>query len=277
MKSETVTAQEKLKSKIANGLHVCVGLDTDITKIPKHLLKNKNPVTEFNKIIIENTFEHAAAYKINYAFYEKDGSKGLDNISETLTLFPTKDHLIIADAKRGDIGNTSQMYAKSVFEHFGFDAVTLHPYMGFDSLEPFLNYSDKINFVLALTSNPGSNDFEKLVLGDGQYLYQRVIKTIREWNKKKNCGIVFGATNLSELQTNIKDFGDLPLLLPGVGSQGGNLEEVVKTFYSNNNHNFIINVSRALIYCSDSQDFGRYVSDSIQQYNVEIKKFSNRL
>ncbi|MDQ7816988.1 MAG: orotidine-5'-phosphate decarboxylase [Melioribacteraceae bacterium] len=267
-----MTAQQKLKNKIENGLHLCVGLDTDITKIPKHLFSSDNPVTEFNKIIIENTYEHAAAYKINFAFYEKDGSKGLDNILETLTFFPSKDPLLIADAKRGDIGNTSQMYAKSVFEHFGFDAVTLHPYMGFDSLEPFLNYSDKINFILALTSNPGSNDFEKLKLEDGQYLYQKVIKSIKEWNKKNNCGIVFGATNLSELQSNIKDFGEMPVLLPGFGSQGGNLEEVVRTFYSNNNNNFIINVSRALIYCNGSPGFGKNVSDSIQQLNEEIKK-----
>lgn len=266
-----MTAQLKLKSKIESGKHICIGLDTDITKIPKHLLSFKNPVKEFNKIIIENTYEYAAAYKINFAFYEKDGSKGFENILETLTFFPSKDVLIIADAKRGDIGNTSQMYAKSIFEHFGFDAVTLHPYMGRDSIEPFLNYSDRINFVLALTSNPGSNDFEKLRLEDGQFFYQKVIKTVRQWNERNNCGIVFGATNLSELQDNIKDFGNLPILLPGVGSQGGNLEEVVKAFKMNTNNNFIINVSRALIYCDESPEFGNKVSSTIRQLNEIIK------
>lgn len=272
-----MTALQKLKSKIESGNHICIGLDTDITKIPKHLLSAKNPVTEFNKIIIEHTYEYASAYKINFAFYEKDGSKGLDNILETLSFFPSKDVLIIADAKRGDIGNTSLMYAKSIFDHFGFDAVTLHPYMGHDSIEPFLNYSDRINFILALTSNPGSNDFEKLRLEEGEFLYQKVIKNVKQWNYRNNCGIVFGATNLTELQDNIKDFGDLPVLLPGVGSQGGNLEEVVNTFKMNNNHNFIINISRALIYCDESPEFGNKVSGTIRQLNEIIKNNLNRL
>ncbi len=247
-------------------------MDTDLNKIPKHLHRSKNPVTEFNKIIIESTYKYAAAYKINFAFYEKDGTKGLDNILETLSYLPDREILTIGDAKRGDIGNTSQMYAQSVFDHFNFDSITVNPYMGFDSVEPFLNYNDKLVFILALTSNPGSKDFEKLKLSDGNYLYQKVIDTIISWNANKNCGLVFGATNLSELTENITAFGELPILLPGVGTQGADLEGVVRTFHSNDNHNFIVNVSRALIYCDSSDSFAQKVSKSILELNESISK-----
>ncbi|HOI30810.1 MAG TPA: orotidine-5'-phosphate decarboxylase [Melioribacteraceae bacterium] len=265
-----MNALQKLNERFKNGFHICVGLDTDITKIPKHLLKNSNPVEEFNKIIIDNTHRHAAAYKINFAFYEKDGSKGFDNIHRILEYLKNLPCLIIADAKRGDIGNTSLMYAQSVFDHFGFDAVTLHPYMGFDSIEPFLNYQDKLNFILALTSNPGSADFEKQMLADNTFLYQKVISKVLKWNNLKNCGIVFGATNLNELQDNINSFGELPVLLPGVGSQGGDLNEVVSVFNSVNNRNFLINVSRALIYSDGSENFGRKAYEYISFMNDSV-------
>lgn len=267
-----MNAQKKLKSRIEKGFHVCVGLDTDLNKIPEHLRSSKNPVTEFNKIIIESTYNYTAAYKINFAFYEKDGTKGLDNILETLSYLPDSEILTIGDAKRGDIGNTSKMYAQSVFDHFNFDSITVNPYMGFDSVEPFLTYNDKLIFILALTSNPGSKDFEKLKLADGNYLYQTVINTVNSWNVNKNCGLVFGATNLSELTENINAFGELPILLPGIGAQGGDLEGVVKTFLSNNNHNYIINVSRALIYCDSSESFAQKVKGSIQELNESISK-----
>ncbi len=267
-----MNAQQKLKSRIEKGFHVCVGLDTDLNKIPEHLRNCKNPVTEFNKIIIESTYNFAAAYKINFAFYEKDGTKGLDNILETLSFLPDKEILTIGDAKRGDIGNTSQMYAKSVFEHFNFDSITVNPYMGFDSVEPFLHYHDKLIFILALTSNPGSKDFEKLKISDGGYLYQKVIDKVTNWNTNNNCGLVFGATNLSELEENISSFGELPILLPGIGAQGGDLGGVVKTFLSNNNQNFIINVSRAIIYCDSSESFAQKVNQSILELNESISK-----
>lgn len=267
-----MTAQQKLKKRLDQGLHICVGLDTDISKIPEHLHSSPNPVLEFNKIIIENTYKYAAAYKINFAFYEKEGTQGFDNILETINYLPFKEILTIGDAKRGDIGNTSQMYAKSVFEYFNFDSITINPYMGFDSIQPFLSYHDKINFILALTSNPGSNDFEKLKLDNGLYLYQQVINTVTSWNVEKNCGLVFGATNLDELKANINLFRDLPILLPGVGSQGGDLEGVVKTFRNANNNNFIINVSRALIYCDSSMEFGKKVNQALQELNRTISK-----
>ena len=264
------TAIGKLNSKCKNGLHICVGLDTDIKKIPKHLLSQPNPVYEFNKIVIENTIEEAAAYKINFAFYEKDGIKGIENIQKTLELIPN-DILTIADAKRGDIGNTSQMYAESIFEHFRFDSVTLHPYMGYDSLAPFLDYPDKLNFILALTSNKGAADFEKLQLTNGRYLFQKVIEKVNDWNKAGNCGIVFGATNLDELQENMQNFGNLPVLLPGVGEQGGNLQEIVKAFKNRAKLNYLINISRALLYNNNSEHFSKYVKLKIKKYNETVR------
>ena len=214
-----MNALEKLAKKNSQGYHICVGLDTDINKIPKHLLSFDDPVFEFNKRIIEATSKTAAAYKINFAFYETAGSKGFESLKKTIALLPG-DVLTIGDAKRGDIGNTSQMYASSVFEHFGFDAITLHPYMGSDSLKPFLDYGDKLNFVLVLTSNPGASDFEKLKLEDGSYVFQKVISTVAGWNEKGNCGFVFGATKIDELKENILSFKGMPVLLPGVGAQG---------------------------------------------------------
>ncbi|MCX6170923.1 MAG: orotidine-5'-phosphate decarboxylase [Ignavibacteriales bacterium] len=265
-----MTAREKIENKISSGHHICVGLDSDITKIPKYLLSHSNPILEFNKIIIENTYQDAAAYKINFAFYEKDGSRGFETIHKTMELI-SNDVLTIADAKRGDIGNTSQMYAQSIFDHFGFDAVTLHPYMGFDSLSPFIDYKNKLNFILALTSNSGASDFEKQKLENGYFLYQHVIKKILEWNQNQNCGIVFGATNIDELKNNIESFGSIPVLLPGVGTQGGSLEEVTHAFSKLRNMNFIMNISRALIYSDSTENFGSVINKIIKQYNSAIQ------
>lgn len=264
-----ITAQQKLANAVKQNKHICVGLDTDLNKIPKHLLSLENPVLEFNKIVIENTQQEAAAYKINFAFYEKDGVKGFENIHRTIELIPS-DILTIGDAKRGDIGNTSEMYADSIFNLFNFDSITLHPYMGHDSIQPFLKFTDKINFVLALTSNPGSSDFEKQKLADGSYLFQKVIEKVNEWNNAKNCGIVFGATNAYELSENIQSFNGLPILLPGVGAQGGNLSEVIKIFQKAGNPNYLINISRALIYCNSSESFGNKIKQEIINLNRAI-------
>lgn len=265
-----MTAIEKLQQKLKKNLHICVGLDTDINKIPDYLKKEKNPVLEFNKIIIENTYNHAAAYKINFAFYEKDGIKGIENLLATIELIP-EDILIIGDAKRGDIGNTSKMYAESIFNTFGCDAVTLHPYMGFDSIEPFLHYKDKLNFILALTSNKGANDFEKILLKNDKFLFQTIIEKVKEWNFNKNCGIVFGATNIEELKENADIFDDLFILLPGIGAQGGDLNEVVKIFDGRKNNNYLINVSRSLIYCDNSEDLPFSVEREIRKLNLIVQ------
>ena len=255
-------SREKIFKKNGEGKFICVGLDTDVNKIPAFLKKDSDGVFKFNQAIIEATKNYAAAYKINFAFYEHAGAKGILELEKTVELIP-KDILSIADAKRGDIGNTSEMYAKSVYEHFKFDAVTLHPYMGKDSLQPFLDYSDKMNYILVLTSNPGANDFEKLELKDGSLLYQRVLKNVSDWNQNKNCGIVFGATKLDELKTNIKDFGNLSVLLPGVGAQGGSLEDVSKIFKDNNRKNYLVNVSRGIIYKSSGEDFAEAARNEI--------------
>lgn len=267
-------AIEKLRGKTEKGKHICVGLDSDIKKIPAHLLSAANPILEFNKIIIESTSEDAAAYKINFAFYEKDGAKGFDTIRQTLEFIP-KDILTIADAKRGDIGNTSQMYAESIFDKLNFDSITLHPYMGFDSLSPFLEYEDKLNFILALTSNSGSSDFEKQKLADGKFLYQSVIQKINQWNTKQNCGLVFGATNLDELKENVDSFNTMPVLLPGVGAQGGSIEDVVKIFSEKKNKNYLINISRALIYPDHSEHFSKAVYNSLKKYNTSVLEIEN--
>lgn len=262
-------ALQKLQSRFDKKFHIAVGLDSDINKIPEHLKSEKDPIYEFNKIIIENTKDLACSYKLNLAFYESEGIKGLESLERTLELIP-EEVLIIGDAKRGDIGNTSKMYAVSIFDHFKFDSITLHPYMGYDSVNPFIEYEDKLSFVLALTSNKGSADFEKLKMEDGDYLYQKVIKTVHKWNIYKNCGIVFGATNPEELKNNIGIIDDLPVLLPGVGAQGGSLEDVVKTFDSAGSRNFIINVSRGLIYADGSEGFGEVTRAELKKYNEKI-------
>lgn len=269
-----MTAQEKLQIQISEGRHIAVGIDPDLNKIPSHLKSEKNPILVFNKEIIESTYEQAACYKLNFAFFEKSGPEGFETLSETINYIP-KDKLIIADAKRGDIGNTSKMYAESVFNHFNADAVTLHPYMGYDSVEPFLGFKDKLNFILALTSNKGSMDFEKLVLSDGSLLFQRVIEKALEWNAEGNCGVVFGATNEKELEDNISLFGDMPVLLPGIGAQGGSLERVVHTFYLNGKNKYLINVSRSILYKDNSKDFGRAARKEIIELNREVEQYSS--
>jgi orotidine-5'-phosphate decarboxylase len=264
-----MTAREKIIRKNNEGKFICVGLDTDLSKVPSLLQKEKFPVLSFNKHIIEATKDLAAAYKINFAFYEKNGLKGIEELEKTIDLIPT-DTLSIADAKRGDIGNTSQMYASSVYDYYKFDSITLHPYMGKDSLDPFLDYSSKLNFILVLTSNPGANDFEKLELKTGGYVYQEILKQINFWNEKKNCGIVFGATKIEELKNNIDNFGELTVLLPGVGAQGGSLEDVVKVFKDHKRKNYIVNVSRGIIYKSQGNDFAEAARNELQRLNEII-------
>lgn len=266
-----MTAWDKLQNKFQTGLHICVGLDSDIKRLPEHLRNFDDPVLEFNKQIIEATKNKAAAYKLNLAFYEKDGIAGQKRLEQTLEFIPD-DILTIGDAKRGDIGNTSKMYAKAIFDYLNFDASTLHPYMGFDSVQPFLEYNNKLNFILVLTSNPSNKDFEKLETTNGKFLYQEVLLKVTEWNNNKNCGIVFGATNPNELKENLNLFGTLPVLLPGVGSQGGSLEEVVSIFESSGNSNYLVNISRGLIYCDDSEKFAEKTEAKLDYYNSQVNE-----
>ncbi len=269
-----MTALEKLNNVNSKGKFICVGLDTDIKKIPEHLRSLTLPKYEFNREIIEHTSDYAAAYKINFAFYENSGADGFKELKKTIEIIP-EDILIIGDAKRGDIGNTARMYADSIFNYFGCDASTVNPYMGEDSVQPFLQFESKLNFVLALTSNPGSADFEKLKLKNGDFLYQQIIRKTVEWNSSKNCGIVFGATHPEDLKNNMKLIGDLPVLLPGVGSQGGSLEDTIYAFSEAKRLKFLINVSRGIIYKSSGKDFAEAAAEELNILNTKVKKELN--
>ena len=271
-----MSSLEKLKNNNNNFKFISVGLDTDISKIPDFLLKTKNPIYEFNKIIIENTIDSTAAYKINLAFYEANGTLGLDAISSTIDLIKkNSDVLIIADGKRGDIGNTSQMYAKALYDVFGFDAVTINPFMGFDSIEPFIKYKNKLNFILTLTSNPGANDFQKLKLFNGNYLFQEILLRINQWNEENNLGIVFGATKLNDLKDNLELIKKFPVLIPGVGTQGGNLSEIVTLFKNVNFNTFLINSSRQILYKDNTKNFGISAKTEVEKLNSQIIEIFN--
>lgn len=267
-----MTAFEKLRTQNSKGRFISIGLDTDINKIPHYLKSFPNPVLEFNKLIIEATKDLAAAYKINLAFYEADGKGGLENIENSLSFIPSN-VLTIADGKRGDIGNTSEMYAKAVYDRLQFDSATLNPYMGEDSVKPFLNYKDKLNFILALTSNPGSADFQKIELKNGAFLYQLIIQKVIRWNTLNNCGIVFGATNPDELKNNIGSFGGLPILIPGVGMQGGDLAQIAGILGKYKNINFLINVSRGILYQDNTATFITAAREKLLRLNNLIKSY----
>lgn len=266
-----MTALEKLQFQNDKNKFICVGLDAAEDRLPISIKSLSDPIFEFNKKIISSTSEFTAAYKLNFAFYERLGAKGFEILNQTISLIP-ENILIIGDAKRGDIGNTSKMYAGSIYDYFECDALTINPYMGSDSVLPFLEYENKINFILALTSNSGANDFQKLKLSGGGLLFQEVIKKANDWNKKNNCGIVFGATKINELKDNINLFGNLPVLLPGVGAQGGSLEDVVKTFKLKNRKNYLINVSRGIIYKSSEENFAEAAKDELINLNKAVQK-----
>ena len=230
---------------------LCIGLDTDLQKIPKHLLDSEDPIFEFNKQIIDATHDLCVAYKPNIAFYESMGLKGWDSLQKTLNYIP-KEIFTIADAKRGDIGNTSNMYAKTFFETYNFDSVTVAPYMGSDSVKPFLDFEGKWAIVLALTSNQGGLDFQMIKDSDGNMLYQKVLEKVQTYGQ--NIMFVVGATR-SESLKKVRDIApDNSLLVPGVGAQGGSLEDVAK--YGMNDHcGLLVNSSRGIIYASSSEDF----------------------
>ncbi|MDA0986218.1 MAG: orotidine-5'-phosphate decarboxylase [Bacteroidetes bacterium] len=250
---------------------LCVGLDTDISKLPASIPKTANGVLQFNKKIIEATKKYVCAYKINLAFYETLGKDGWKILNETLKAIP-KNIITIADGKRGDIGNTSAMYAKSLFEDLNFDAATVNPLMGFDSVEPFLNYKNKGVFLLAVTSNKGARDFQFLKVGK-KYLYKKIVETSLKWNKHKNIGFVVGATKSSELKELRKTAASVPFLIPGIGSQGGSLKNAVKLGTNSKNNLAIINVSRSIIYASNGSNFAEIAEKESKKYFDEIKKY----
>ena len=250
--------------------YLCVGLDTDPSKIPSHLLSGPDPVFTFNKAIIDATVEYAVSYKINTAFYESQGVKGWESLQKTVAYLPA-DVLSIADAKRGDIGNTSAQYAKTFFETLPFDAVTVAPYMGADSVQPFLAYKNKWTILLALTSNPGAADFE-LQQTDGEQLYEKVLKTAMTWGSPDNLMFVVGATQAERMAAIRAICPDHFFLVPGVGAQGGSLEEL-STKAMNREVGLLVNVSRAIIYASDGPDFAQKAALAAREYQQQMMQF----
>lgn len=241
-------ARNKTNERIASLKSVlCVGLDSDPARFPALFGSMERPVLEFNRAVIRATREHAVAYKVNTAFYESRGMSGMRDLGDTLESLPPE-CLSIADAKRADIGNTSRQYAKAFFESWPFDSITVAPYMGFDSLEPFFEYEDKLVFVLCLTSNPGSRDFEEQVLHDGRPMYRAVLDRVRQWQRNGNAGIVVGATKPGLLEELRRDAPDLFFLIPGVGAQGGSLDDAVTQGADAGRRSAVVNVSRALIF-----------------------------
>tara|TARA_B100000575_G_scaffold195367_1_gene157948 strand:- start:9 stop:812 length:804 start_codon:yes stop_codon:yes gene_type:complete len=250
---------------------LCVGLDTDINKIPSFLLDFDDPIFEFNKRIIDATHELCIAYKPNIAFYEALGSKGWDSLKKTVDYIP-ENIFTIADAKRGDIGNTSKMYAEAFFNTYNFDSITLSPYMGEDSIIPFLKFQDKWSIVLALTSNKGALDFQKANYNENSFYYEEVLNQVSKWGDVNNTMFVIGATNASDLKNIRNIVPDHFLLVPGVGAQGGDLNEVVKNGI-NNDIGLIINSSRGIIYASSEKDFAEKAKKSAQEIQQKMANF----
>ena len=244
---------EQIRKK---GTFLCVGLDTDIKKIPEHLLTEEDPMFAFNKAIIDATAPYCVAYKPNTAFYESRGTEGWQTLERTVNYLRTNypDHFIIADAKRGDIGNTSALYARAFFENMGVDAITVAPYMGFDSVKPFMDYEGKWVILLALTSNPGSRDFQFLTDMTGTRLFEHVLETAQKWGTTENLMFVVGATQGAMFAEVRRVAPRSFLLVPGVGAQGGSLEEVAK-WGMTPECGLLVNSSRGIIYASSGTDF----------------------
>jgi orotidine-5'-phosphate decarboxylase len=265
-----MTRKELVEQIFHRRSYLCIGLDTDITKIPKHLLLHPDPVFEFNKQIIDATKELCVAYKINTAFYEALGVKGWEAMEKTVNYIPSQ-HFKIADAKRGDIGNTSSQYAKAFFETMNFDAVTVAPYMGDDSIKPFLEYDDKWAIVLGLTSNKGANDFELQNTGD-EFLYEKVLKTVSQWGNPDNLMFVIGATQAEEFTNIRKIIPEHFLLVPGVGAQGGSLKDISEKAMIKD-CGLLVNVSRAIIYASAGEDFTKEANAAALGYSDEMMNY----
>jgi orotidine-5'-phosphate decarboxylase len=258
--------------------YLCVGLDTDIQKIPSHLLQSEDPIFEFNKQIIDATYEFAVAYKPNIAFYEALGSKGWESLQKTLAYIP-KECFTIADAKRGDIGNTSGLYARAFFDKktsgLDFDSVTVAPYMGEDSVKPFLDFEGKWVILLALTSNLGSVDFQQLSIGDNEKLYEKVLKVSQQWATPDQMMYVVGATKATLLQEIRQIIPEHFLLVPGVGAQGGSLQEVSQ-FGMNSQCGLLVNSSRGIIYVSSGKDFAEKAKQEAQAIQQEMEGYLSK-
>ena len=257
---------------------LCVGLDTDLKKVPQHILKEEDPIFSFNKAIIDATADYCVAYKPNLAFYEAFGVKGLMAFEKTVKYLKENypNHFIVADAKRGDIGNTSAMYARTFFEEYDVDSLTVAPYMGEDSVTPFLGYDGKWVIVLALTSNKGSHDFQLTEDKDGERLFEKVLNTSANWGSKDNMMYVVGATQGKMFEDIRRIVPDHFLLVPGVGAQGGSLEEVCR-YGMNKECGLLVNSSRGIIYAANDETFAQTAAEKakelMEQMDAELKKY----
>jgi orotidine-5'-phosphate decarboxylase len=264
---------EKLRAAARqNNSWLCVGLDSELSKIPTFVRERPHAVFEFNRAIIEATSDLVCAYKINLAFYEMLGPAGLEILSKTRELIP-QEIPVIADAKRGDIENTARAYAKALFEYYRFDAATVNPLMGFDSVAPFCEYPEKCAFILVRTSNPGARDFQELNCA-GKPLYQHIAEKARQWNTRQNVGVVVGATAPQELSLVRRIVGDeIPILVPGVGAQGGDLERAVKNSVNSRGELAIITASRSVLFASQERDFAQAARKAAQELRDAINRF----
>ncbi|MBQ2210868.1 MAG: orotidine-5'-phosphate decarboxylase [Prevotella sp.] len=253
---------------------LCVGLDTDLKKVPQHLLKEEDPIFAFNKAIIDVTAPYCVSYKPNLAFYEAFGVKGLLSFEKTIKYLKENypHHFIIADAKRGDIGNTSAMYARTFFEEYDVDSLTVAPYMGEDSVTPFLGYEGKWVILLALTSNKGSHDFQMTEDKNGERLFEKVLKTSQKWGTDENMMYVVGATQGRMFEDIRKIAPNHFLLVPGVGAQGGSLEEVCKYGMIPGDVGLLVNSSRGIIYASQGEDFAEVAGQKAQELQQQMAK-----
>ena len=266
-----MTRQELVKQIFDKKSFLCVGLDTDIKKLPQHLLKEEDPIFAFNKQIIDATAPYCVSYKPNLAFYEAFGLEGMAAFEKTISYLRANypNHFIIADAKRGDIGNTSAMYARTFFEQYDVDALTVAPYMGEDSVTPFLGYKDKWVVLLALTSNKGSHDFQLRADADGERLFEKVIKTSQSWAGDEQMMYVVGATQGRMFEDIRKVVPNHFLLVPGVGAQGGSLQEVCQ-YGMTKDCGLLVNSSRGIIYASNGEDFAEAAADAASKLQQEM-------
>ena len=280
-----MTFQQRLRTaQQKSGSLLCIGLDTDAAQLPRHLgrsPKQISAVLNFNRRIIDVTHDLVCAYKLNLAFYEALGEKGWRVVEKTLAHIP-RGIITIGDGKRGDIGNTAERYARALFDELGFDAVTVNPYMGYDSVEPFLRDKEKGVFLLALTSNAGSKDFQRLKVS-GKPLYERVVQAAVKWNTKNNIGLVVGATHLPvrqagprELQRIRKLAPNMPILIPGVGKQGGDLKSAVRYGNTKRGDLAVINASRSIIYASRGKDFAQAARKEAMKLRDEINQYRKK-
>lgn len=268
--------QEKLDSIIKkNNSLVCVGLDSEASKLPDHLKGTKNAQFEFNKAIIDATHDLVSSYKPNSAFYEAVGDEGIHQLKMTCDYIREKypDIFIILDAKRADIGSTNQGYIKYAFDWLGADAITLHPYLGYEAMKPFLDRADKGSIILCRTSNPGAGEFQDLKI-DGKPLYKIVTEqVVTKWNKNNNCFLVTGATYPEEIAEIRKIAGNMTFLVPGIGAQGGDVEKTVKAGLNSKKAGMIINSSRGIIFASKGTDFADRARAEAQKLRDEINKY----